>query len=180
MRTFVQWIHSLSYVIKGAAAMRRGDDEGVIRNYTRAIEISPDDLDYYYARGHAYWHTKELGRAIADFTTAIDLKPDDIYAYYVRGAIYQERGNLQQAMRDLNVVIEASGGLALAYYLRALCHFENKDYDLALADLEEVVERDPAHLQARSLMDRCRGQLHLIEHRKNAEKASRGGDGDLS
>ena len=180
MRSFVEWIHSLAYVIKGAAALRRGDHDGVIRNYTRAIEISPDDLDYYYARGHAYWHKKELGFAIADFSKAIELKPDDIYAHFVRGAIYQERGNLQQAMRDLNVVIDASGGLALAYYLRAACHAENKDYELALADLYEVADRDPANDKARKLIDHCRGQLHLIEHRKNAEKASRGGSGDLS
>jgi tetratricopeptide (TPR) repeat protein len=180
MRSFLNWVHSLAYVVKGARAMRKGDDDGVIENYSRAIEISPEDLDYYYARGHAYWHKRELGYAIADFTTAIDLHPDDIYARLVRGAIYQEKGYLQQAVRDLNHVIEATGGVALAYYLRAACHAENKDFDLALADVEEALARDPADEKARQLRDRVRGQIHLLDHRKSEEKASRSGGGELS
>jgi tetratricopeptide (TPR) repeat protein len=180
MRTFVNWVHSLAYVVKGARAMRKGDDEGVIRNYSRAIEISPEDLDYYYARGHAYWHKRELGFAIADFSKVIDLNPDNIYAHLVRGAIYQERGNLQQAMRDLNHVIEASDNVPMAYYLRACCHAENKDYEPALADLDELMRLDPAYDKALQLIDHCRGQLHLLEFRKNKEKASRSGGGELS
>src|ERR1700727_1562227 len=58
MRSFIRWIHSLAYVVKGARAMRKGDDDGVISTYSRAIEISPEDLDYYYARGHAHWHKR--------------------------------------------------------------------------------------------------------------------------
>ena len=54
--------------MKGASAIRRGDDDGVIENYSRAIEISPDDLEYYFARAQAYWHKQELGLAIADYT----------------------------------------------------------------------------------------------------------------
>jgi tetratricopeptide (TPR) repeat protein len=171
MRSFFSWVHSLAYVVKGARAMRKGDDDGVIENYSRAIEISPEDLDYYYARGHAYWHKRDLGLAIADFTTVIDLNPENVYARFVRGAIYVEKGYLAQAMRDLNIVIEATDGVPLAYYLRATCHAENKDYDLALADAEEALRRDPSDDKARKLRDRVNGQIHLQEHRKAEEKA---------
>ena len=119
MRSFINWVHSLAYVVKGAHAMRKHDDEGVIRNYSRAIEISPEDLDYYYARGHAYWHKGELGMAIADFSKAIELNPDDIYAHLVRGALYQEKGFTAQAIRDFDFVLDSSDGFALAFYLRA-------------------------------------------------------------
>jgi len=180
MRSFINWVHSLAYVLKGARAMRKHDDEGVIENYTKAIEISPEDLDYYFARGHAYWHLRELEHAIADFSAVIDLSPDNIYAHLVRGAMYRERGNLQQAMRDLNQVIENAPNVPMAYYLRALCHVENKDYDLALADLDEILKVDPSDDKARKLVDHCRGQIHLEEFRKNKEKASRSGAGELS
>jgi tetratricopeptide (TPR) repeat protein len=173
MRTFFDWVHSLAYVVKGARAMRRGDDDGVIRNYSRAIEISPDDLDYYYARGHAYWHKRELGFAIADFSKVIDLNPENIYARLVRGALYQERGNLAQALRDLDWVLEATDGLALAYYLRAACRAEQKDYELALADVEEALRRDPSDEKARKLRDRINGQIHLAEFRKKGESEPR-------
>ncbi len=67
MRSFWSWLQSLSYVVRGAHDMRLHDDAGVIRNYTRAIELSPEDLDYYYARGHAYWHKGDHALAIDDF-----------------------------------------------------------------------------------------------------------------
>ena len=160
MRSFVRWVHSLAYVVKGAHAMRQGDDDGVIRNYSRAIEISPEDLDYYYARGHAHWHKRELGLAVADFSRAIELNPEDMYAHFVRGAIYREKGFLAQAITDLDFVLQVSDGPALAYYLRGCCHAENKDYEKALADLSEALEREPHHEKARELQAWCVRQLN--------------------
>jgi tetratricopeptide (TPR) repeat protein len=158
MRSFVNWVHSLAYVVRGAHCMRMGDDDGVIRNYTRAIEISPEDLDYYYARGHAHWHKRELGDAIADFSKAIELDPDDLYSHLVRGAIYREKGFLTQAIADLNFVLNVDD-LAIAFYLRAACHSENKDYEMALADLEEVLAREPHHAKALELKAWCEKQI---------------------
>ena len=103
MRSFVNWVHSLVYVVKGAHAMRMGDDDGVIRNYSRAIEISPEDLDYYYARGHAHWHKRELGLAIEDFSRAIEFNPEDLYAHFVRGAIYRGQGLPRAGHRRLEL-----------------------------------------------------------------------------
>ena len=172
MRTFFNWVHSLGYVVKGAAAIRRGDQDGIIENYSRAIEISPDDLEYYFARAQAYWHKKELGLAIADYTRVIDLNPDNIHARLNRGAAFVSKGYLQQAMRDLNEVIEATDGLAYPHYLRAVCHAENKDYDLALADVEQALALDPSDDNARKLADQVRGRIHLAEFQKEAgEKA---------
>ena len=166
MRSFVRWVHSLAYVVKGASAMRHHDDDGVIRNYTRAIEISPEDLDYYYARGHAYWHKRELGLAIADFTHAIEMNPNDLYAHYVRGAIYREKGFFQQAIRDLTLVLDTDD-LAFAFYLRACCHAESRDYERAILDLEHALERDPGHAKALELKTACEARLEKI---REAEK----------
>src|SRR5271155_2541852 len=102
MRSFVHWVRSLEFVVRGAHAMRMGDDDGVILNYTRAIEWSPEDLDNYYARGNAHWHKHELGLAAADFTAALELNPDDVYGHYLRGELYHERGYLAQAIMDFN------------------------------------------------------------------------------
>jgi len=159
MRSFIRWVHSLAYVVKGASAMRKGDDEGVIRNYSRAIEISPEDLDYYYARGHAHWHRRELGLAVADFSAAIELNPDDMYAHLVRGAIYREKGFPAQALTDLNFVLNEGGGPGVAYYLRGCCHAEKKDYEKALADLGMALEMEPHHEKARELKAWCERQM---------------------
>jgi len=159
MRSFWGWIQSLGYVMRGAHDMRLHDDEGVIRNYTQAIELSPEDLDNYYARGHAYWHKGEPERAIADFSTAIDLNPNDYYAHLVRGAIYRERGRFQEAIRDLTWVIEMGQAPVLAYYLRACAYAEQKDYDLAVADIDALLAVEPEHPKAVQLKAACEARL---------------------
>ncbi len=166
MRSFVHWVQSLGYALKGASAIRRGDDDGVIRNYTRAIEISPEDLDYYHARGDAYWHKHELGLAAADFSKAIDLNPDDFYAHMRRGAIYRERGFLTQAIHEFDWVLDVED-LALAHYLRASCYAEEKEYDKALADLEEAMKTHPHSEKVLQLKEQCEHELeHQLEHEK--------------
>src|ERR1700677_938184 len=137
MRTFVDWIHSLGYAIKGAHALRQGDDDGVIHYYTLAIETSPDDLEYYYARGNAYWRKGELGFAAADFTHVLALNPNDFYAHMQRSRIYRERGYIAQAIHDLDWVLDVED-LPLAHYLRASCYAEEHDYESAILDLDEA------------------------------------------
>lgn len=153
MRSFVNWVHSLAYVVRGAHAMRMGDDDGVIRNYSRAIEISPEDLDYYYARGRAHWHKKELGLAAADFTAAIELCPGNLYAHFVRGAIYRDRGYFSQAISDLTFVLD-NDDPPMAHYLRAECFAEKKYYEEAMDDIEHVLEEEPRHVRALALKRR--------------------------
>ena len=159
MRSFWGWIQSLSYVVRGAHDMRLHDDEGVIRNYTHAIELSPEDLDYYYARGHAYWHKREHNLAIADFSKAIELNSNDYYAHLVRGAIYRELGRFQEAVRDLTWVIEMGNAPMLAYYLRGCAHAEHGDYDLAVADLDTLLAVEPDHPKAIQLKAACEARL---------------------
>ena len=74
MRSFFRWAHSLVYVVRGSQAFRKQDYDGMIACYSRAIEISPEDVDYYHQRAYAYWHKDEYGEAIADYTRAIALR----------------------------------------------------------------------------------------------------------
>ncbi len=159
MRSFWGWLQSLAYVVRGAHDMRLHDDEGVILNYTRAIELSPEDLDYYYARGHAYWHKRELGLAIADFSRVIELNPDDYYAHLVRGAIYREKGFFPQAIGDLTFVIELGDPPTLAYYLRGCAYAEQGDYEKAIVDLDTLLAIEPEHPKAIQLKAACEARL---------------------
>ena len=160
MRSFVNWVRSLGFVVRGAHAMRMGDDEGVIRHYSRAIEFSPEDLDYYFARGHAHWHKRELGLAAADFSKAIELCPDNLYAHLKRGTIYRDRGYYSQAISDFDYVLDHDDP-AEAHYLRAECLAEQRHYEEAMADLEYVLEGQPYHPQARAL--KLEVERHLTE-----------------
>ncbi|MBV8846400.1 MAG: tetratricopeptide repeat protein [Bryobacterales bacterium] len=54
----------------------RGDPDGAIADFTRAIELRPDYAEAYYFRGLAKRAKGDKDGAVADFMKAIGLKPD--------------------------------------------------------------------------------------------------------
>jgi tetratricopeptide (TPR) repeat protein len=62
---------------RGLAMQAKGDFDGAISNFTKAIELKPDDGSAYYNRGSVKQDKGDLDGAIADFSKAIELKPDD-------------------------------------------------------------------------------------------------------
>ena len=48
-----------------------------IADYTKAIELNPNDSNYYDNRGAAYFSSGRVDDAIADFRAALKVNPDD-------------------------------------------------------------------------------------------------------
>ena len=70
--------------------MLKQTDEA-LKDYSRAIELSPNNAAAYTNRGVAYGEKGEHKLAIKDYTTAIKLNPDFANAYNNRGYTYVEK-----------------------------------------------------------------------------------------
>jgi tetratricopeptide (TPR) repeat protein len=68
------------YYKAGLAKYESEDYKGAIVDYTKAIEINPDNAETYYNRGLAKDDLEDYKAAIADYTKAIDLNPKYIDA----------------------------------------------------------------------------------------------------
>lgn len=90
-----------SYVRQGKACLEKGDFDGAILNYDKAIEISPNCLDAYYSRGLAHYANNDNDRAVADWTKCIEIDPGCAGAYLLRGNIYYQSGSTDSAIKDL-------------------------------------------------------------------------------
>jgi tetratricopeptide (TPR) repeat protein len=55
-----------------------------IADFTKAIEIIPQNADLFYDRGLAHRAKGEIDKAIADYTHAIELNPRHAAAYNSR------------------------------------------------------------------------------------------------
>jgi tetratricopeptide (TPR) repeat protein len=95
---------SEAYFNRGRIKQDKGDIEGAIADFDKAIEINPLFAAAYYERGrakHANWDYED---AIADYTKAIEINPEFNEAYYQRGLarnlIFDDEG----AMDDLAIV----------------------------------------------------------------------------
>ena len=74
------------YYNRGISKGKLHDYRGSITDFTKAIELKPDDSEAYYNRGASKAKLQDHKGAIADFTKAIELKPDFSEAYINRGA----------------------------------------------------------------------------------------------
>jgi tetratricopeptide (TPR) repeat protein len=56
-----------------------------VADYTKAIELNPNDSAAYNNRGVLNYELKKYKEAVDDCSRAIELKPTDAKAYYNRG-----------------------------------------------------------------------------------------------
>ena len=132
-----------AYYNRGAAKIEKGDLDGAIADYNRAIELNPKDARAYYNRGIAKRAKRDLDGAIADFSRAIELDPKYAIAYNNRGIAKEARGDLDGAIADFNRAIELDPKLAVAYNNRGFDKEARGDLDGAIADYNRAIELDP-------------------------------------
>src|SRR5258708_518453 len=69
---------------RGSAALKNGDVEAAINNYSRAIELEPKNAKAYGGRGAAKRTKGDIEGALADLNKSIELDPTVQSAYYAR------------------------------------------------------------------------------------------------
>ena len=60
---------------------KKGDHYGAISDYTKAIEINPNDAKAFYNRGNSKDEIQDYEGAISDFRKAIEINPQYVAAY---------------------------------------------------------------------------------------------------
>ncbi len=75
----------------GIQKYRKGDVQGALADFNRAIEIDPKYAIAYYGRGFlAVEKLQDIQGALADFNRAIELDPNNAVAYCARGVLKHE------------------------------------------------------------------------------------------
>ncbi|MFH1227874.1 MAG: tetratricopeptide repeat protein [Planctomycetota bacterium] len=153
------------YFDKGVEKYRKGDLDGAITDYTRAIEIDPKFAEAYYGRGLANGNLGNYKDTIEDCTKAIELNPKYAEAYGDRGSAYANNNDFDQAIANFNKAIELNPKYATAYYNRGLVYqnidraitfltklgsaYDDKgDLDQAIADYTKAIELNPNYANA--------------------------------
>jgi tetratricopeptide (TPR) repeat protein len=120
--------------------------DGSIENFTKAIQLNPNNAEYYYDRGVAYFEKFAFDQAIKDFTKAIELNSDYTNAYFNRGIIYDRKGDYDEAIKNFTKVIELEPDKAKAYLNRGAIYGSKKDPDKAIIDFSRAIELEPNFL----------------------------------
>ena len=91
---------ALPYFRRGLAWHNKGEYDKAIADYTRAIELKPDDAVDYNNRGNAWRSKGEYDKAIADYIRAIELDAGYTAAYTNRALTLVKQGKFDRARAD--------------------------------------------------------------------------------
>lgn len=94
------------YVNKGAAYQKMLESDLALKNYTKAIELNPNNPNVFIYRGYLFYKNNEFEKAIKDFNTVIDLDSKNPYAYYNRGMSYSKLEQKNKACLDFHKACE--------------------------------------------------------------------------
>ena len=88
------------YFNQGVEKYQAGNYQGAIDDWSKAIEINPQNATSYYNRGYAKYKLQEYQGAILDYTKAIEINPQYANAYLNRGVARELVNDLYGACRD--------------------------------------------------------------------------------
>jgi tetratricopeptide (TPR) repeat protein len=132
------------YSQRAIANFQKNDLDGAIADFTKAIELNAQQLEFcYYFRALAYYRKGNIDQAILDLNKAIGLKAD-VRFYSDRGNLLAKKGDLDRALADLDKAVELSPQNAKAYGDRGIIRLMRGEVSQAEADFKKCFELDPS------------------------------------
>ncbi len=136
-----------NYIALAKQCNSQGDYAGVIANYSKVLNLEPDNPKFYVLRGIARWKIGDHHGAISDYTSAINLDSDYDLAYHWRGYVFSKLGDLRAAIEDYNEEIRINILSAYAYYKRGSLHSKMNNHLAALDDYSTAIRINPSLYQ---------------------------------
>ena len=158
------------YCNRGVARQKKGDLDGALADYDRAIEINPHDAAVYNNRGLVKIAKGDLNGALADYDRALQISPRNFEIRDNRGVVRQKKGDLDGALADYDIAIKLYRKYALAYRNRANLKLATNDLDGALADCNRAIDynyKDATAYDIRALIETAKGDLDAAKTDSN-------------
>ncbi len=148
-----------SYFAQGLRLLDRGDYEGAVAMFDRALKLGLGDLaEIHVCRGETLAHLGDWRAAEDSINAALQMQPYLAAAYNARGNIYRSRGKLEHALRDYSTAIHIEPDYDEAFYNRALAYESRRRYADAEADLSMALRINPKLGQAYEARGRARAK----------------------
>jgi tetratricopeptide (TPR) repeat protein len=136
-------VRAAAFFARGLTFYEQGDYGQAVDQFSKAIQMDPNDAQAYYHRGLSYVAQNEYQEAVAEYTHALQLNPKYIRAYYHRGIAYQLMRDLDHAIADYTRTLKLEPRLAQAFRHRAQAYHAKGDSARAKADFDEARRIDP-------------------------------------
>ncbi len=98
----------ISYKSRGLMYAKSGDTKSALQDFSKVIELEPNNLTNYYQRGLAYNHLGQYKNAITDFNHILVSNPNDGNALNNRGIAFMKLKKIKEAKLDFLKAIKNS------------------------------------------------------------------------
>ena len=138
----------------------RGDYEGALKDYTKAVEMEPGNPELLNSRGKTYFDMASSGKyknqekslidkAIKDYTEALSktkITPkSNSEALSNRGAAFGMAGMPNESIRDISESIQLDSTNKNAYANRSIAYLNTGQYEKALGDYQSYLKYEPTN-----------------------------------
>jgi predicted aspartyl protease/Flp pilus assembly protein TadD len=128
---------------RGSALAARRDFAPALTNLSKAIELSPDEPEYYFERANAYWANGQADLALADFDHVILLKNDFLPVYLPRAELHLWKKDKAAAMTDLDSLDRLAPPQADLRFSLAELYGREQQNSLAIAQYDLWIRNHP-------------------------------------
>ena len=94
------------YRSRADVAALKGDLAGALADYTRSLELKPDNAVVLFSRGQAHFNLRAFDKSVEDMTKALELNPNDSMTYANRGMAYEKLNELKKAESDFQKAVD--------------------------------------------------------------------------
>jgi tetratricopeptide (TPR) repeat protein len=144
----IQPSNSIAHNNRGTVRQRRGDLDGALADYDRAIAVSPDYAKAYNNRGTARLAKGDVSGALADCDRALALNPSYTDAYVNRGRAREAKRDLDGALADYDAALRLDPQHVIAHNNRGNVYYAQGDLDRAIADYTSAIGLNPLQTEA--------------------------------
>ncbi len=153
------------YFTRAVSFFLDGLAEQAVHDFTRSLELNPNDGEAHQQRALAWLELGEIDQAREDCEQALTLDPRDHDALRTRGSVLLLQGEFSAALNDLNRVLDHDNRDVKAYYFRGRARAALGEPAKAIADFNEALAVHPHWPQA--LLQRGLAH-HALGHEKRA------------
>lgn len=141
--------NAVDYQARGNLYMEIRYFEKAISDYSKVVELDPQNAEAYNSRGVAYHCLGEEDRCIDDIKKAIELDPDYSAGYRNLGVSYYYKGRYDSAIVNLKKSMELKDrSLVLNNYYCGAAYFGKGEYSKAIMYMDITLGQSPGFKKA--------------------------------
>lgn len=141
-----------AYYLIGQICVANKDYQKATDYLTKALEFSPNEIQFLYALASAYYFLGWFDEAIKTLNKAKLLKPDNLNILYLNAEIFFLQNKLDYALELISSILNIDDNHTNAKILKANIYLKKGIADMAKIELIKILQKEPENLLALKIL----------------------------